>query len=287
MKTNQFLAGAARSGRALLCFLAAICFTQSGNGQVNNFKPAQTKMTLIAKKVQQIYTSQIGIREKGTNSGPAVEQYLHYVNLPKGNPWCAAFVCWVFGRAGVENPRSGWSPDLFASRRIIWSRDVSPVSGIKYQESRSVGGKLTKFAQRAADGNNLASRNAYVQRTKSDFLPLTSAFQSPCSPTCPIPTSDFRLLTSNKPPISFNLPTPTSDLRLPTSNPRPQAGDVFGLFFPEKKRIAHTGFIDQWDGTWLITVEGNTNLSGSREGDGVYRKRRLVRSIYKVARYVE
>lgn len=63
-------------------------------------------------------------------------------------------------------------------------------------------------------------------------------------------------------------------------------GDVFGLYFPEKARIAHVGFIDQWDGTWLTTVEGNTNDSGSREGDGVYRKKRLVRTVYKVARYI-
>ena len=29
-----------------------------------------------------------------------------------------------------------------------------------------------------------------------------------------------------------------------------------------------------------------TNVLGSREGDGVYRKRRLVRTVDKVARYV-
>jgi hypothetical protein len=34
-------------------------------------------------------------------------------------------------------------------------------------------------------------------------------------------------------------------------------------------------------------VEGNTNESGSREGDGVLRKRRLVRSVWKVAGWVE
>ena len=66
----------------------------------------------------------------------------------------------------------------------------------------------------------------------------------------------------------------------------PSIGDIFGLYFPEKGRIAHVGFIDEWKDPWLITVEGNTNVLGSREGDGVYRKRRLVRSVYKVARYV-
>ena len=77
------------------------------------------------QKVRQIYRSQIGIREKGSNSGPAVEQYLLYVNLPKGMPWCAAFVCWVFGQANVDNPKTGWSPDLFRGSKVIWDRAES------------------------------------------------------------------------------------------------------------------------------------------------------------------
>lgn len=162
---------------------------------------------VLRQKIQQIYTSQIGIREQGTNSGPQVQQYLSYVNLPKGNPWCAAFVCWVLGKANVPNPRTAWSPDLFKTNRIIWERAES---GKVKVESR---GKTT-------------------------------------------------------------------------NNRQPGIGDVFGIYFPDKKRIAHVGFVDQWDGIWLITVEGNTNGSGSREGDGVYRKRRPVQSIYQVARYI-
>ena len=168
------------------------------NGSVNELR----------QKVRKIYNSQIGVREKPPNSGPAVEEYLRYVNLPKGNPWCAAFVCWVYGKAGVANTKSGWSPDLFPRSKVIWSRGV---------ESR----KWTVIGH-----------------------------------------------------------AQTLDLR-------PQTSDIFGLYFPEKARIAHVGFIDQWDGTWLITVEGNTNEAGSREGDGVYRKKRLVRTVYKVARYID
>ncbi len=144
--------------------------------------------------VKQIYDSQIGVGEAGVNRGPDVEKYLQYVKVSRGNPWCAAFVCWVFGQAGILNPRSAWSPDLFAKSRIIWPVENTPA----------------------------------VFRT----------------------------------------------------------GDVFGLYFTEKKRIAHAGFIDQQQGGWLITVEGNTSMSGGREGDGVYRKRRPIRSIYQVARYL-
>lgn len=189
----------------------------------------------LRKQVREIYTSQIGIREKGSNSGPAVEQYLLYVNLPNGNPWCAAFVCWVFGQAGIENPRSGWSPELFKGSKVIWDR----------AESRKL--KVESWANESVESGtkNQESRHSRF------------AYSYP--------------------------PSQTTGNRQQTT---PKTGDIFGLFFPEINRIAHTGFIDQWDGTWLITVEGNTNVSGGREGDGVYRKRRPVKSIYQVARYI-
>ncbi len=70
-------------------------------------------------------------------------------------------------------------------------------------------------------------------------------------------------------------------------HPPPQTGDVFGLWFNNLGRVAHAGMIDQWDDKYAITVEGNTNASGSNEGDGVYRKRRLVKSLYVVADWVK
>jgi hypothetical protein len=66
----------------------------------------------------------------------------------------------------------------------------------------------------------------------------------------------------------------------------PQAADVFFIYFPEKKRVAHTGFVHIWGETYVTTVEGNTNEAGSREGDGVYRKRRLKRQIYAASTYI-
>lgn len=64
-------------------------------------------------------------------------------------------------------------------------------------------------------------------------------------------------------------------------------GDVFGLYFANKGRIAHVGFIDSRQGDYYITVEGNTNEAGSREGDGVYRKRRHVKTIYAISRWIK
>lgn len=70
-------------------------------------------------------------------------------------------------------------------------------------------------------------------------------------------------------------------------NQWPQPGDVFLIWFRRLNRPAHTGFVDQWDTEWVVTVEGNTNATGGREGDGVYRKRRLTRQIWAVSNFID
>ncbi|GAL83407.1 hypothetical protein MYP_634 [Sporocytophaga myxococcoides] len=69
--------------------------------------------------------------------------------------------------------------------------------------------------------------------------------------------------------------------------PSPSQGDVFGIYFLNLKRVGHVGFIDNWNysKTTVVTVEGNTNAAGSREGDGVLRKYRLKSQIYTVSRW--
>lgn len=66
----------------------------------------------------------------------------------------------------------------------------------------------------------------------------------------------------------------------------PQPGDVLGLYYSNLGRIGHVGIVEDWGESWCVSVEGNTNEAGSRSGDGVYRKRRLTQSIYKVSRWV-
>lgn len=53
-----------------------------------------------------------------------------------------------------------------------------------------------------------------------------------------------------------------------------QKGDLALFYMPHMGRIAHIGIvIGRWkDG--VVTVEGNTNDAGGRDGDGVYRKER-------------
>ena len=67
----------------------------------------------------------------------------------------------------------------------------------------------------------------------------------------------------------------------------PMMGDVFGIYFASKKRLAHIGFIESWtEGQYATCIEGNTNGAGSREGNGVYRKYRLKSQIHSVADYI-
>lgn len=144
--------------------------------------------TLASKQVtanrQQILTiakSQIGVHEAaGNNDGHEVEEYLNYTNNKKGEPWCASFVSWVFGKAGFNQPKSAWSPALFPKDKQV--------------------------------------QNPAVAR-------------------------------------------------------------VFGIYFSKLKRIAHCGIISKVSGNWIYTIEGNTNVAGSREGDGVYQRIRHKRSI--------
>lgn len=66
---------------------------------------------------------------------------------------------------------------------------------------------------------------------------------------------------------------------------RCEPGDVMGIYFPSLGRIAHVGVVERRDGDVLTTIEGNTNDASSREGDGVYRKRRKAGTVRAAARW--
>lgn len=46
------------------------------------------------------------------------------------------------------------------------------------------------------------------------------------------------------------------------------------VFFGYPHDLNHTGIVYAYDADFIYTIEGNTNDNGSREGDGVYRKKR-------------
>jgi len=175
-------------------FLAIICRSWMPDGNMlNNAKGKgftilsslkrgeNGKILPAPQRLIPIAMAELWVREKtGKNDGKRVEEYLASVKLKKGDPYCAAFVSWVFQQAGYELPRTGWSPALFPAARL---------------------------AKAAAPGN------------------------------------------------------------------------VFGIYFPALKRIAHCGLVVSSRSDWVSTVEGNTDASGGREGGGVYQRLRHKKSI--------
>ncbi|TJZ63571.1 CHAP domain-containing protein [Sphingobacterium olei] len=74
-------------------------------------------------RIHDIATAELGVREAtGHNDGERVEAYLRYTHLGKGYEWCAAFVSWCYGQAGLRQPRNPWSPALFPKARTYWKQ---------------------------------------------------------------------------------------------------------------------------------------------------------------------
>jgi hypothetical protein len=78
--------------------------------------------------------------------------------------------------------------------------------------------------------------------------------------------------------------------RMTIPNKEALTGDVGGIYFSSLGRIAHiVVFEEDFDnGKNLIqSIEGNTNDTGSRTGDGVYRKYRSKNQIYRSANWID
>lgn len=80
--------------------------------------------------------------------------------------------------------------------------------------------------------------------------------------------------------VSARIWSPRKAIRMP------MPGDVFTLYFPSLGRVGHVGFVTGFDGRYITTVEGNTSAPGSREGDGVYARRRQLSKVYAVTNYI-
>ena len=132
---------------------------------------------------------EVGVLElTGRNDGVRVGEYQKAGGCVKGDPWCAAWVSWVYKEAGYAAPRTCWSPDLFPARRLV---------------------------------------------------------------------------------------------------KEPEPGDVLGIYMESMGRIGHCGVVQRMRGDWCTSIEGNTNVAGSREGDGVYVRTRHRRSIRKFSNWID
>ena len=91
----------------LLCFL--VCSSLAGQDYLSK-----------REELQQIYQSQVGVREQGgANRGEQVEQYLASVGFGPGYAWCAAFVSWCYQQVDVEHPQSAWVPSYAIKENLI------------------------------------------------------------------------------------------------------------------------------------------------------------------------
>jgi peptidoglycan hydrolase-like protein with peptidoglycan-binding domain len=61
----------------------------------------------------------------------------------------------------------------------------------------------------------------------------------------------------------------------------PKPGDIFTL-----SAVSHVGIVLSVSGSRMKTIEGNTDGSGSREGDGVYQRERTISSTRKLVRII-
>ena len=92
-----------------------------------------------------IASKELGVREAtGNNDGPRIEEYLRYTNLGPHHDWCAAYVSWVYGQAGLSHPRNPWSPALFPKARQVLKQQCQPadlfgIYGAKVKRINHVG----------------------------------------------------------------------------------------------------------------------------------------------------
>lgn len=73
--------------------------------------------------------------------------------------------------------------------------------------------------------------------------------------------------------------------RKASRSPRP--GDVFSVWFGHLGRVGHVGLVSGLDGKYITTIEGNTSGPGSREGDGVYARRRQLSKVHAITNYIQ
>ncbi|WP_245800899.1 C40 family peptidase [Sphingobacterium nematocida] len=152
-----------------------------GRYQVSRPSGMEDKRSLVIA----IASNELGVKEAtGHNDGARVEQYLRYTNLGPGYEWCAAFLSWCYGQAGLLQPRNPWSPALFPKAR-------------SYNDTDKI-----------------------------------------------------------------------------------KPADLFGIYSAKLKRIHHVGLIKEKQGSYIRTIEGNSN-------DRVESRRRHQRTVYSYAEWVD
>lgn len=128
-------------------FSTALCLIMgTGDVAIVESRRTQPEAKTLRQRIIHIASEEIGVQEiSGRNDGARVEEYLQYTGLGPGHEWCAAFVSWCYGQAGLPQPRNPWSPALFPKSRMYKSdnwippADLFAVYGTKAKRINHVG----------------------------------------------------------------------------------------------------------------------------------------------------
>lgn len=129
-------------------FSTTLCLIMgTGDVAIVGSRRTQPQAKTLRQRIIHIASEEIGVQEiSGRNDGARVEEYLQYTGLGPGHEWCAAFVSWCYGQAGLPQPRNPWSPALFPQarrytpeQRSIRAADVFGIYGIGARRINHVG----------------------------------------------------------------------------------------------------------------------------------------------------
>jgi hypothetical protein len=67
----------------------------------------------------------------------------------------------------------------------------------------------------------------------------------------------------------------------------PDEGDLFLLYYQSRRKFGHVGLVTGIGGETILTLEGNTNLGGSREGYGVFERTRTIGETTAFVRWID
>ena len=126
------------TGKIVLGFFCLIALGSSWGTERRNLTqdPRQEAYQRVLTAAQK----EVGVREgRVANTGTRVSEYLRYVGFKTPQPWCAAWVSYVFKQAGFGAPRTAWSPALFPQSRQVREPAPGVVFGIYYAALGRVG----------------------------------------------------------------------------------------------------------------------------------------------------
>ena len=124
--------------KMLLCTLCLAIISSSGGIErdyIRNINVDEPYQRIVAAAKKEIGTLEGDV----PNTGPKVSAYLRYVGIKIAAPWCAAWVSYVFGKAGYLQPKTAWSPALFPASRLVRKAKPGIVLGIYYASLNRIG----------------------------------------------------------------------------------------------------------------------------------------------------